>query len=62
MSKEADRASRVYNLTIELAQVVEEKKNAVGGFNDEIKRVKNEIAQIIEEANAPATEEVKDKS
>lgn len=59
-SKEQDRANKVYNLTIELAQVVEEKKAAAGGFRDEVKRIQKEINDIVDEANAPAVpEEVK---
>lgn len=44
---EAQKASRVYNLTIELMQVISQKKAAVGGFNDEIKRIKAEIVDVV---------------
>ena len=30
-------AEKIYNLTLELVQVTQQKKSAMGGFNDEIK-------------------------
>jgi len=40
-------AEKIYNLTLELVQVTQQKKSAMGGFNDEIKRIKNEMADIL---------------
>lgn len=44
---EAQKATRVLNLTIELMQVTSQKKAAVGGFNEELKRIKSEIAEAV---------------
>lgn len=45
----ADVETRVYNLTVELAEQERLKKDSMAAFNDEIKRIKAEIKQIIED-------------
>ena len=55
--KEQETATRVYNLVIELAQAKQQKKAALAGFNDEIKRITAEInSQISAEEGGTKTE------
>ena len=43
-------AERVYNLYVLLQQTKQQKKDAAGGFRDEIKRIENEIKDILKSA------------
>lgn len=43
-------AERVYNLSLELAQIKQQKKDASRGFTDEIKRIEGEIRDILKGA------------
>lgn len=49
---ESNKRERVYNLTIELLDIKTQKKAAMGGFNDEIKRLNAEIKEICEDTPA----------
>lgn len=40
-------ADKVLQLTIELAETVDNKKSSVKAYNEEIKRIKAEIAELI---------------
>jgi len=40
-------AERVYNLYVEMQQIKSQKKDAAAGFRDEIKRIENEIKDIL---------------
>ena len=53
---------KVYNLNVELKEIQARKKALVGGMNDEIKRIKNEIDELIEEQenDAPVANVVDD--
>lgn len=44
-------AERVYNLYVELQRTKIQKKDAAAGFRDEIKRIENEIKDILKSAN-----------
>lgn len=50
-------ADKVLQLTIELAETADRKKSTVKGFNEEIKRIKAEIAELIKDDKETATEE-----
>ena len=41
------QANRVYNLSVELLQMKQNKKAAMRGFTDEIKRIESEIKDIL---------------
>ena len=43
---------RVFNLTRDLIQLQKNKKDSAAGFNEEIKRVKKEIDEVISEVIA----------
>ena len=43
-------AMKIYNLTLELAQLMQQKKDAMRGYTDEIKRIKEEIKDILKGA------------
>lgn len=43
----ASTADRVYNLTVDLIQLEKDKKATTAGYNEEIKRIKKEIADVI---------------
>jgi hypothetical protein len=49
-NNETSDQERVYNLTLELAQIKQQKKDAMGGFRDEIKRIEGEIKDILKGA------------
>ncbi len=44
---DSETASRVLQLTIELIETRQQKKAAVGGYNDEIKRIEKEIQELV---------------
>lgn len=53
-----ENKNRVYNLTVELAQMKSNKKAAMRGFTDEVKRLENEIKDILKGDNQlPGVEE-----
>lgn len=42
-----ETASKVLQLTIELIEARQQKKAAVAGYNDEIKRIEKEIQELV---------------
>ena len=44
---DSETASKVLQLTIELIETRQQKKAAVGGYNDEIKRIEKEIQELV---------------
>jgi len=44
-----ERQRLVYNLSIELQQVVTKKKEIVAGYNEDIKRIKKEIKDLLQD-------------
>ena len=42
-----EKQAKVYQLNVELADVAAKKKSMMGGFNDELKRLKAEIKDLI---------------
>lgn len=57
-TQQEQNETRVYNLTAELIQTKQQKKDSNTAFNDEIKRIQAEITEIIrgEGDAAPAAE------
>lgn len=53
---DSETASKVLQLTIELIETKQQKKAAVSGFNDEIKRIEKEIQELV--TDSVDTEEV----
>lgn len=51
----ASKEEKVYQLTEELLTTQNQKKASMRGFNDEIKRIKKEIEELISETS-PSTE------
>lgn len=43
----SENADRVYNLTVDLIQLEKDKKATTAGYNEEIKRIRKEIADYI---------------
>lgn len=44
---DSETASKVLQLTIELIETKQQKKAAVAGYNDEIKRIEKEIQELV---------------
>jgi hypothetical protein len=53
-----EQAERVYNLTKDLVTIQRNKKDAVAGYNEEIKRLKKEIDDVLKESEGEADREV----
>jgi hypothetical protein len=51
-TQQEQNETRVYNLTAELINTKQQKKDSNAAFNDEIKRLQSEINEIIRDANA----------
>lgn len=49
-----EQADRVYNLTKDLLTIQQNKKDTVAGFNEEIKRIKAEINDVLKESEGEA--------
>lgn len=49
LDQETPVADKVLQLTIELAETADKKKSVVKGYNEEIKRIKAEIAALIKD-------------
>jgi hypothetical protein len=54
-NNQTSREQRVYNLTVELAQAKQDKKDTVAAHNDNVKRIQMEIAEILAEAGEVVT-------
>jgi N-acetylglutamate synthase/N-acetylornithine aminotransferase len=57
MNTEVSTADKVLQLTIELAETRDRKKASVKGYNEEIKRIAAEIAELIVDDKETATVE-----
>lgn len=55
MTDNSNKESQVYQLTEELLQTQRQKKASNSGFNEEIKRLKKEIEDLVE-GTTPSTE------
>jgi glucosamine 6-phosphate synthetase-like amidotransferase/phosphosugar isomerase protein len=46
-NKEQSKEAKIYQLVVELADVRKNKKDQMGAYNDEIKRINSEIKELI---------------
>jgi len=51
---DSETANKVLQLTIELIETRQQKKAAVAGYNDEIKRIEKEIQELVTDADVEA--------